>query len=121
MFKNLTKLEFNRTGLQALGFYLAYLLLLILSGGLIGGMVAGIFANDADEAYQMGLKLGNIMAVLYCITITILVLKKKKLLNNFAYILLVLLSGLLSILLGGLGGLIPVAYLTTKKAEIEKK
>lgn len=69
-----------------------------------------------NDDYNFGLIIGNIVAVIVSLGVSFLVLKEKKLLGNFVFILLALLSGLLAIFLGGLGGLIPAAYLTTKPA-----
>jgi len=120
MFKNLIVFGHERTPLQALGFYIVYLVLLLVFAGLIGGIVGlfmGLFA-DVSHPFQTGVTLGTILAVVSCIALSLLILYEKKLLNNFLYILLVVLSGLMALFLGGLAGLIPVAFLTTRKSKL---
>ena len=85
----------------------------MIFGAVIGFGLGLIMQNDT---YGFGLKVGNIIAVVVSLGISFLILKEKKLLGNFGFILLALLSGVLAIILGGLGGLIPAAYLTTKPA-----
>ena len=52
--------------------------------------------------------------------ISFLILEEKKLLDNFGFILLALLAGLIALFFGGLGDLIPAAYLTTRPASTKK-
>lgn len=114
MFANLTDLSFNRTTKQAIGFYLAYFLLIILVAGLLGA-IAGIISGETTSAYSLGLKIGNITAIIGSVGLSLLVVNKKKL-KDFKYIFLVLLAGLFAVFLGALLGLIPAAYLTTRQS-----
>ncbi|MDR2431475.1 MAG: hypothetical protein LBD99_04405 [Candidatus Margulisbacteria bacterium] len=113
MFKKLTDLAYKRTGWQAAGFYLAYLVLGILLSGLLGG-ISGMFVG-AERAEYSGAVVGGTAVVFFTIGLALGILQKKKLLGNFGCLLLVLFAGLLALFLGGLGGLIPVAFLTTRK------
>ncbi|RPJ75173.1 MAG: hypothetical protein EHM20_09395 [Alphaproteobacteria bacterium] len=70
-----------------------------------------------NNTYNFGLIIGNVVAIVFSLGVSFLILKEKNLLGNFGFILLALLSGLLAIFLGGFGGLIPAAYLTTKPAK----
>ena len=105
MFKKLTYLEYKRTGSEAFGFYLAYLLLF----GLIAGLMGALFARS----YSEGLILGSRLAVVISPIFSFLVLYKKKQLNNFLYLLDIVLAGILALFIGMIGGLIPAAYFTT--------
>lgn len=116
MFKDLTKLGYDRSPSQAVGFYLAYMLLLAAVAALISGII-GSFMPDEKSAFDIGLKIGATIAVLSCLALSLMILKEKKQLDNFSLILLSFLSGLIAIFIGGLGGLIPVAYLTTRKSK----
>lgn len=111
MFKNLTDFSYKRTNKEAFGFYLAYFLLLVLIGFLIGAVI-GIVSTE--NAFQLGLRAGQVFAIIFTVGLSFMVLSKKKLLNKFGYILLALLAGVLAIFGGALLGLIPVAYLTKK-------
>lgn len=117
MFSKLTDFSQKRTGKQALGFYLAYLVLGIILGAIAGALSGTLFATGGTttEAYTAGFQGGLIVAILYPMVISFLVLRGKKLTNNFGYLLLGVLSGVLGFFGGALLGLIPVAYLTTRK------
>lgn len=114
MFKNLTNFAYKRDIKEAIGFYLAYLFLIILLATLFGGLM-GLLA-DLDS-FKFGMSVGNIVAIVMAIGISILILKKKNLLGNFGFIVLVLLSGLLAFFGGSLLGLIPAAFLTTRESQ----
>jgi len=109
MFRNLTDFKFKRTGLQAFGFYLAYLFLFLLLGFLSGFIMALIGARD--NAFSIGV----LVAMITSPTLTFLVLYQKGLVNKLGYILLLVLTPILAFLAGALVGLIPVAILTTIK------
>ena len=114
MFSNLTDFSYQRTGKQAVGFYFAYLGMLLVCGFLVGfvwAIVTGI--ND----FAVSVRVGQVLGVIAVLTLSFLVLKNKKLIGEFKYILLLLLSGVLAIFGGGLIGLILVAYLTTQKGK----
>ena len=111
MFKNLTDFSYKRTGKEALGFYIGYLVLIVVVGAILGGILGLVLG---EESFEIGLRVGNILAILATLGLSFLILSKKKMMNNFGMILLALLSGLLAFVGGGLLGLIPTAYFTTK-------
>lgn len=113
MFKSLMDFGYKRTIKQAIGFYLAYFTLTVLISALVAGIVALIINSDS---FGFGVRIGNIVAILMSVLLSLLVVNKKKLFNNFWYVVLIIISGLLAILLGALAGLIPAAYLTTKQS-----
>lgn len=114
MFSRLFDFGFKRTPVQAFGFYLAFLFLIMLTGAL-GGSVAGVFAPSAEDAYEFGVKIGSILAVIICVILCALMLKAKNLHTHFGWVLIVFVSGFLALLGGGIGGLLPIAFLSTKK------
>ena len=111
MFKNLTDFAYKRSGKEALGFYLGYLILIVVVGALAGGLFG---LASGQENFELGLRIGNIIGILASLGLSFAVLSKKGLMNNFGLLLLALLSGLLAFIGGGLLGLIPASYLTTK-------
>lgn len=115
MFKHLTDFAYKRNVKEAIGFYLAFLFLIILLAGLLAGLI-GLLAGQ-EESFKLGLRIGNIVAIVVIIGISILILKNKNLLGDFGYIILILLSGLLAYFGGGLLGLIPIAFLTTRESQ----
>lgn len=116
MFKNLLSFETQRTALQALGFYIAYLIVTMLMGGIISG-ATGIATNNGS--FEFGARIGAVLAIIICLTLSITVVAKKKQLKSFVYLLCIILSGGLALFLGGIGGLIPTAYLTTIPSQHE--
>lgn len=111
MFKKLTDFGYKRTTKQAIGFYIAYLILIALAGGLIGGLYGLVSGNDS---YETGMSIGIIIGTIICLGISIAIIKKKKKMNDFKLILIAVLSGVLALLGGGVVGLIPAAYLSTR-------
>ena len=116
MFKDLFLLEKVRTKKEAVGFYLAYLLLLALVAGLVSFFVGDPKA-PFDEGFQSGQIIGAYFSIIACLILSLFVLYKKKQLNSFGLILIAVLSGIGAIFLGGLLGLVFVAYLTTKDSK----
>jgi hypothetical protein len=113
MFAHLFEYGFQRTGMQALGFYIAHLILLILLAGMIGGFTAlGYGANGFEEGKMIGERTGTIVAVIASMTLSFVVIWKKHLWRPVP-IAFALLSGLLGFVGGGILGLIPVACITT--------
>lgn len=113
IFNNLADFSYRRNTKEAIGFYIAYLFLTIVPGIVLALALGSIMWNDT---YGFGLTVGNIVAVVVSLGVSFLILKEKNLLGNSGFILLALLSGVLAIIFGGLGRLIPAAYLTTKPA-----
>ncbi len=119
MFNNLMKFDYKRNVKEAVGFYFTYLFFLILISFLIGSFL-GILLGEVILHY--GFLIGQSIAVIACIVFSFLILKGKGLLNNLLFIIIALLGGAFAVLSGALGGLLPVAYLTTvsKKGEGER-
>ena len=121
MFKKLTDFAHKRTALEAIGFYLAYLVLGILLGVLFA-VIFGILAGVTQEkAYDTGVLTGSVVALVFSIGLPIMILQQKKQLNNFGYILLIALAGVLAVFAGCLAGLIPAAFLTTRTKKKSRK
>lgn len=112
MFKNLTNFGYQRNAKEAVGFYIAYLVL--------NAIIAGVFAfvislAKAGSLFNFGISVGSSSAIIFCFGLSLSIAKEKGLLRNFGVILLIFLSGLLAMFVGGLGGLLPTAYLSTKQ------
>lgn len=111
VFSNLFDLRYRRTHRQAVGFYLAYLTFIFITGIFIGGLYGAITGASAGLA---GFKIGNFLVVVFILALSTTMVSHKKRLN-LKYAFIILLSGVLALLFGGLGGLIPVAYLSTRR------
>lgn len=107
MFSKLTDYSYKRNAKEAVGFYIAYFLLIILFSWLTGVLFGG---SDLQANWQLGTK----VAVVISTGLSFILLFKKNLKSNFKYILLAILSGILAYYGGGLLGLVPVAYISTR-------
>ena len=116
MFRQLMNFSHQRTALQAVGWYLVFLLMGILFGAIAGGILAiGVASFTDDGALQLrylAFIIGKITIIPYHVVLAVALLwrRSKAVLNIF----LALLAVLLSVALGPLGGLIPLAVLTTR-------
>ena len=106
MFEDLFVFEKERNAREALGFYLAYLLIIFVSATLMG---AALQSN-----FEEGLIAGPRFAIVACTALSFIILYKKNQLKNYGLVLIALLSGICASFLGALLWLIPVSYLTTK-------
>jgi hypothetical protein len=111
MFAELMNFSYQRTGLQAFGWYLIFFLIGIVIGFVAGRMVDFV-VHDPQEAFKIGFVIGQFSAIPYHILIgTLLIWNRQK---NGANIMLLLGGIVLSVILGALGGMIPFAFLTTR-------
>lgn len=106
MFKHLVDFSYKRNTKEAFGFYLAYLLL----GLVIGGLAGSLFGQD----FNSGVIAGAYSSAVMLFVVGGLILSKRERYKKFAFILLVFLSVLMSRFGDAILGLIPLAYLTTK-------
>lgn len=120
MFRRLGEFGYQRSAVQAIGFYLVY----FVAGIIVSGMLGGIFgvatgANGLEEGMQVGLKVGTIFAVFLTAVLSFAILRAKGQLKNVLYLLVGLLSVGAAWLGGLLFGLVFVAFLTTRPASPE--
>ena len=110
MFQEIMNFAYQRTTKQAIGWYLMYLLI----GGVMGFAIGRIAATGSApaDALNVGLVAGQLSAIPYHVALGVLLLWHRA--KSASNIMLVLGSVVLSILLGGLGGLIPLAVLSRR-------
>lgn len=118
MFSNISDFGYKRSALQAAGFYIVYLILTVITAA-IAGMFFG--AASGSSSFEMGQKIGMIVAILFVLFLSFLILQSKKLLGNYTYLLIAAGGGILAFFGGGLLGLIVTAYLTTVGTESKPK
>ena len=97
--------------MQAIGWYLIFLLGGIVIGAVVGRM-AGIAATSFGEGFDIGNKAGQLSAIPYHIALATLLLWHRP--KDAANVLLALAGVAISSLFGALGGLIPLAVLATR-------
>ncbi len=111
MFKKLTEFSYKRNWKEAVGFYLSYLLMGLILGFIAGALFGIIMPN---RNLSEGLKIGVIVGAIYTLIISSIVLVQRKLYKNFGWIILTLLSVILTIFGGAILGLIIPAFMTTR-------
>ncbi|EKD62788.1 MAG: hypothetical protein ACD_52C00057G0008 [uncultured bacterium] len=111
MFKNLTNFAYQRNKKEAVAFYLAYLVFIILLGATIQGILIRLSLFTLD----FWIKIGSLMATSVCLFLCYKIIKSKNLFKSLNYLSLGLLSGLLSLSSWTILGLIIPAFLTTRK------
>lgn len=114
MFTKLGDFSVKRTVKEAIGFYISYFLGIMVAAMAITAIIASATGRTND--FDFGVMIGQMVAILASLTLSMLVLAKKNMLNsnNVPFILLALSSAFLAYLGGGMLGLIPAAYLSTR-------
>ncbi len=112
MFSNLTDFSYKRTSLQAFGFYITYLVLVMIFSAAAAVLVSMVVNEDAGT-FSNGVRLGTFVAIIFSIGISFVILREKRL-TGFGYNLLAITAGALALLGGGVLGLIIPAIFTTK-------
>ena len=117
MFKNLFDLSFKRTVVQAIGFYIVYIILIALLIGVLSPVIGPIIYPNTqktfEESFQIGAKMAPIIATTLVTIVSVWIIIAKKSYKHFGAIVLLIVAICLTHLLGALVGIIPVAILTT--------
>lgn len=117
MFQELINFKYKRTRKQAFGFYIFYLII----GGLLGGIISALAqlnsGADAQTQFNLGLKIGFVVSIIFCPVLSLLQLINKKLHKSALAILLFLLTFVCTILMGSLLGCVCPAILSTFDAK----
>ena len=119
MFSGLTDLGMRRTPLQALGFYLAYsigLVVVMATLGAVIGTIASLVYGDVAIAVNKAMTaFGAISAIVLCGALATTMAKKKNLLSGINLVLVVL--SWTGAFLGVFIGMAPVAILAAQRPE----
>lgn len=111
MFSSLFDYSVKRSALQAIGFYIVHLILIAITCGIITA-IWGIITGGTG--FENGTKVGHVSAIFICMILASLIAYQKK--KNLLTICLVLASVALSVFSAQVGGLIPMAFLTTTES-----
>lgn len=116
MFQKLTDFSMQRQPLQAVGFYIFAVLVMVVVMFVIGAMAGLVIQSDQtdQEMLAISMKIGNVLSIIFCMAVAFLVCWKKNIYQDTLPIALIFGSALLTWALGGFLGMIPVAYLTTR-------
>ena len=111
MFKNLTNFDHQRNKKEAVGFYISYLVFIVL----LGATIQAVLIQLSLFSLEAWVKIGSILSTSICIFLSYKILKARNLTKNVNYLSLSLLSGLLALSSWTIFGLMIPAYLTTVK------
>jgi hypothetical protein len=111
MFAEIMNFAHRRTGLQAFGWYLMYLLIGVVLG-MVSGYVAGIATKTFAEGFNIGMMAGQLSAIPYNMLLGGLLLWHRE--KDAGNVLLAIAGVVLAVILGALGGLIPLAFLSRR-------
>ncbi len=100
--------SYKRKVLEAIGFYFSHVIISIVAGAIIGAVVGALF--DISLVVLIAL----VLTVIYSSTITGLTVHQKHL--SSSYYMFVILSGILALILGTIGGLLPATVLLTRNS-----
>lgn len=116
MFEKLTEFGYARSKKQALGFYLAWFLMLFLVVMALGFVFIIASPQDLTEAQanDLGARVGNLVAVIVCTGLSYAICKAKGFAATFGGVVAVVGTVILSALGGGLIGMIVPAVLSAK-------
>jgi hypothetical protein len=115
MFSNLFNFGFQRSALQAVGWFLFFLLIGALLSGLAGGLAYSLGylpQGDFSTGFKGGAQIGRIVMPAFCIFVGILLFFSKPI--TPLSVVVTLLAFLASFLAGWLGAGIFLAFLTTR-------
>ena len=110
MFQEIMNFAYQRTTKQAIGWYLMYFIICVVMGFAVGRIASA--ASSPADAVNVGLIAGQLSAIPYHIALGILLLWHRA--KSASNVMLVLISVVLSVALGALGGLIPLAFLSRR-------
>jgi hypothetical protein len=102
--------SYQRKPAEAIGFYVSHFIIAVLAGAAVGGALGVIGAMDAI------LPIAIALAILYCVVLTVLTVQQKGI--SSSYYLLAILAGILALVLGALGGLVPVTILLARPSNV---
>lgn len=121
MFHNLSDLSYKRSFVQAIGFYIFFLIFFLICGiylvGIIGFAFKVMRANPINKIHAR--TLGHLVAMFACPILSFTLLHKKNQLTNPIMVFIAILSGLLTFFGGAALGLLPTAFLTTRQPNIK--
>lgn len=117
MFKNITDFSLKRTNIQALGFYISWVLFILILAIFLASLIEVLLGSDAMDKgrfFDIGMRMGVITAIFVSVVSTFLVIKAKNKLKDFSSLIFIILSGILAFLGGAILGMIIPSVLTTK-------
>ncbi len=110
-FRELMNFSYRRNWLQAIGWYVIFLVIGAVLGAVVG-RVAAINAISFSQGFDLGNKAGQLSAIPYHIVLAALLVWPRP--KDAVNIMLAIAGVAISSVFGALGGLIPLAVLTTR-------
>jgi hypothetical protein len=117
LFQKLADFSYQRNFKEAIGFYIAYLVLVMCIGGIVGGIIGLLFGNGgtlSSDLVSLISRVAGLCALALVAGIGYFQLRAKGFTQRFEFILLVVISIGITLYGGGMLGLIPLAFLSTR-------
>ncbi len=112
MFRHLEDFRHARSLVQAIGFYLVYVIVGIVAIGALG-FIAGLV--NRDFGFEQGMTLGTVVAAVASLALSLVVLRAKGLLGHLGFLAVAVLSGASALAGGLILSMLFVAFLTTRQ------
>ena len=106
--------------MEIFGFYFVYSLFGSLIAGFIGGIIIGLLHPEiktVEDAGKYALSYAPVMAILYGVILSLIIIKAKGIYNSFYAVLLTIIAVPLLFYGGAALGLIPVSFLTSFESQ----
>lgn len=119
MFVNLWDYARQRNSIEATIFYLGHFVMGVMIAGVVAGVIGLATGRSHDQNF--GVQIGSVVAVIFSLIISFVIVYKKHSLNNLLPLIFISLSGVLAWFGGVLLGLIPCVYLSLQQGKIHKE
>lgn len=113
MFKELMNFKYKRTGTQAFGFYIVFLIIGVLLACVFSGLIQSNSSADLQTQYNIGMKIGFYVALIYSSLLSLIIIIVKKLYTSPLAIVLFLLTIIGALIMSGVLGCVFPAILST--------
>ncbi|HLC94061.1 MAG TPA: hypothetical protein VJH96_00650 [Patescibacteria group bacterium] len=104
---------------EIVGFYCVHVFFILIAGGIIGG-VSALLVGKGDD-FLFGRRIGEVVAGLFSVFVSMVILYKKHMIKNPLYILLIALAGIVTYVGGVLiGFVVPTYFATLQTATMDR-
>lgn len=120
MFKHLFDFSYERSTWEAVGFYIAWAVLILLASMVVGAAFSIVSIHNGEtQSYILPLEngIGSLVAGIGTLVVSVDVAKSKGLIKKPSSIILILIACALTLLVSFFLGLLVPAYLSTRKNE----
>ena len=121
MFKKLFEFGYTRSAVEAIGFYIVWLLLFVCAGGIVGAIIGFVTASTSPETLALIMRSALLLVTVLTAVLGFKLLQKKRLFKSPLALILSAVGIVLTLFGGALFGLIPFAFITTLAPKSDEK